>query len=118
MYEEYYGLSEFPPPKEDSNIYQRKRGKRKRLPRRGGRTKRRNKGTADINILHSNCDGYISKKASVENIVKSKDTDVLLLNETAIQGNRKVKIKDCFSFTKNKRRSGNRHCKLPKTSHS
>ena len=55
-----------------------------------------------MNILHSNCDGYTSKKASIENIVKLKDTDVLLLNETALKGKRKVKIKDYFSFSKNR----------------
>jgi hypothetical protein len=68
--------------------------KRKRLPRRGGRSRRRYKGTADLNILHSNCDGYISKKDSIENIVKERKADVLLLNETSLKGKRKVKIKD------------------------
>ena len=56
-----------------------------------------------MNILHSNCDGYISKKASIENIVKSKNADVLLLKETALKGKRNVKIKDFFfSFAKNR----------------
>ena len=98
--EEYYGLNSPASPKECSSNYLEKKRRRRRLPRRGGRTKRRNKGTADLNILHSNCDGYISKKASIENIVNAKDTDVLLLNETALKGKRKVKIKDYFSFSK------------------
>ena len=80
----------------------KKTRKRSRLPRRGGRGGRRCKGTANINILHSNCDGYTSKKDSIENIVKKKKTDVLLLNETSLKGTRKVKIKDYFSFSKNR----------------
>ena len=102
--EEYYGLNSPASPKECSSNYLEKKRRRRRLPRRGGRTKRRNKGTADLNILHSNCDGYISKKDSIENIVNAKDTDVLLLNETALKGKRKVKIKDYFSFTKNRQK--------------
>ena len=76
--------------------------KRKRLPRRGGKGRRGSKGTANLNILQSNCDGYISKKESIENILKKKEIDVLLLNETALKGKRKVKIKDYFSFSKNR----------------
>jgi hypothetical protein len=46
----------------------RKERARNRLPRRGGRSGRQSKGTANITILHSNCDGYISKKESIQEI--------------------------------------------------
>ena len=78
---------------------------RNRGIRRGGRSKRDSKNLADIRILHSNCDGYTSKKASIENIVSEKQTDVLLLNETCLKGKRKVRMKDYFSFNKNRTRA-------------
>ena len=68
-----------------------RRSGRKRNIRRGGRTKRVSKSEADMRILHMNCDGYTSKKASIENIMSEKQTDVLLLNETCLKGNRNEK---------------------------
>ena len=87
---------------DENYIMKRKNRPRKRLPRRGGRSRRRPRNVADITILHSNCDGYISKKESLEDIVKKREADILLLNETALKGKRKVKIKDYFSFVKNR----------------
>ena len=75
---------------------------KEKAPRRGGRSKRPSNKEADITILQSNCDGYISKKESIEDIVKGREADILLLNETALKGKRKVKIKDYFSFVKNR----------------
>ena len=86
----------------DPVIKERQKRTRNRLPRRGGRSKRCSKGTTNINILQSNCDGYISKKESIEEIINEREADILLLNETALKGKRKVKIKDYFSFTTNR----------------
>ena len=80
----------------------RKKRVRKRTTRRGGRSKKKFRGNVDINILQTNCDGYISKKESIEDIVNDRETDVLLLNDTALKGKRKVKMKDYFSFCKNR----------------
>ena len=85
-----------------STTDEKRKRTRARLPRRGGRSNKHSKGTANITILHSNCDGYTSKKESIEEIVKERGADILLLNETALKGKRKVKIKDYFSFTKNR----------------
>ena len=75
---------------------------RKRIGRRGGRNKGNSKKKPDLKILQTNCDGYTSKKESVENIVEKRHTDVLLLNDTALKGKRNVKIKNYFSFAKNR----------------
>ena len=50
----------------------KKTRKRSRLPRRGGRGGRRCKGTANINKLHSNCDGYTSKNDSIEKYLRRR----------------------------------------------
>ena len=84
---------------QDSNANHRPR---KRGVRRGGRGKRRCKDKVEMKILQTNCDGFTSKKESIENIVNDRQTDVLLLNETALKGKRKVKMKDYFSFGKNR----------------
>ena len=56
----------------------------------------------DFKILHSNCQGFISKQASIEQIVKNKSLDVYLCNETALKGKRKICVKDYFSFCNNR----------------
>ena len=76
--------------------------KRTRILRRGGRNTGKTNKTSDIKLLQMNCDGYISKKASIEDIVKEKQTDILLLNETSLKGKRKVRLKNYFSFCKNR----------------
>ena len=55
-----------------------------------------------MKIIQSNCDGLRSKKMSIKEILKVEAPDVLLLNYTAIKGNRKVKIPNYFSYTKNR----------------
>ena len=55
-----------------------------------------------MKILQTNCDGFTSKKESVEEIVEKRHTDVLLLNDTALKGKRNVKIKNYFSYAKNR----------------
>ena len=66
-------------------------GNRIRSIRRGGRQKRKNKDIQDMKIMHMNCDGFTSKSESIGDIIKEKQTDVLLLNETNLKGRRKVK---------------------------
>ena len=76
--------------------------RRKRGICRGGRCKRGEKDLIDFRLMHMNCDGYTSKKKSIEEIISDKQTDVLLMNETSLKGSRKVRIKDYFSFSKNR----------------
>ena len=52
--------------------------------------------------MHTNCDGYTSKKESIDDIVSERETDVLLMNETAFKGKRKVKMKNYFSYARNR----------------
>ena len=42
------------------------------------------------------------KKESIKEILEVEAPDVLLLNDTALKGNRKVKILKYFSYTKNR----------------
>ena len=58
-----------------------------------------------MKIIQSNCDGLRSKKESVKEILEVEAPDVLLLNDTALKGNRKVKIPKYFSFTKNREKA-------------
>ena len=57
-----------------------------------------------MKIMHRNCYGFTftSKSESIRDIIKEKQTDVLLLNETNLKGKRKVKINKYFSFCKNR----------------
>ena len=84
------------------NSMERKSRYRKRLSRRGGRKKRNLKDKVDVRILQTNCDGFTSKKESVEDIINARETDILLLSDTALKGKRKVKMKNYFSFAKNR----------------
>ena len=56
----------------------------------------------DFKVIHSNCQGFISKQASIEEIINKKSPDVYVCNETALKGKRKVNMKDYFSFCKNR----------------
>ena len=87
---------------EDEDASTCRKRRRNRGLRRGGRGKRKPKDICDIRILQNNCDGFTSKKESIEEIVRARQTDVLLLNDTALKGKRKVRMKDYFSFSKNR----------------
>ena len=55
-----------------------------------------------MKIIQSNCDGFNSKKESNKEILQVEAPDVLLLKDTVLKGNRKVKILSYFSYTKNR----------------
>jgi exonuclease III len=55
-----------------------------------------------INIIQTNCDGYTSKKESFVNSIKERAPDILVIQETALKEKQKIKIKDYFSFCKNR----------------
>ena len=55
----------------------------------------------DLKILHANVQGYSSKQASVEAIIRDKTPDVYCLNETSLKGKRKVIVPNYFSYCKN-----------------
>ena len=78
--------------------------KKRKANRRGGR-KSMSSSSINMKIIQSNCDGLRSKKESVKEILEVEAPDVLLLNDTALKGNRKVKIPKYFSFTKNREKA-------------
>ena len=55
-----------------------------------------------VKVMLSNTQGYISKKASIDKIVATKLPDVYCINETALKGQRKIKVQNYFSFCKNR----------------
>ena len=73
---------------------------KKRKPERKAKGKKKN--CVDIKIIHSNVDGYTSKKESVIEIVEKEKPDVLTLNDTNLKGKLKVKVHKYFSYNKNR----------------
>ena len=72
---------------------------KKRKP--GRRAKGNNdKEKVDIKIIHSNVDGYTSKKESINEIVEKEKPDIMTLNDTNLKGKLKVKIPNYFSYNK------------------
>ena len=72
---------------------------------KGGKGKEKNilQGTKiDFKTLHSNCQGFFSKQASIEQIIKKKSPDVYPFKKIALKGKRKISLKDNFSFSKNR----------------
>ena len=61
------------------------------------------KQAKELTIVLTNCKGYTSKSASIkEDIVEKRAPDVLVLNETLLQGQRKIKVPNFISFCKNR----------------
>ena len=56
----------------------------------------------DIKIIHTNTDGYKSKKESINDIANKEKPDIMTLNDTNLKGNLKVKVPGYFSFNKNR----------------
>ena len=54
----------------------------------------------EISIVHSNIDGYTSKKESVDKIADTVKPDVITLNETLLTGKRTIKRKTICLFVK------------------
>ena len=78
--------------------------KRKRKAGRRSKTKDKSK-TVEMKFIQTNCDGYTSKQESFDDIVKDENPDVMVINDTALKGNRKVKIPYYFSYNKNREKS-------------
>ena len=55
---------------EESKVNKKRERRRRRGTRRGGRCKRSEKDLVDVRLLHMNCDGYTSKKESIETDLK------------------------------------------------
>ena len=70
--------------------------------RKPGRRSKHNKqkGNVNIKLIHSNIDGYISKKESVNEIVEREKPEVMTLNDTNLKGKLKVKVPNYFSYDK------------------
>ena len=58
--------------------------------------------SVNLKIIHSNTDGYKSKKESINEIAINEKPDVFLLNDTNLKGNIKVKVPGYFSYNKNR----------------
>ena len=56
----------------------------------------------EISIVHSNIDGYTSKKESVDKIADTVKPDVITLNETLLTGKRTIQNKNYMSFCKSR----------------
>ena len=87
---------------EDANLYKTK-AKRKST-RRGSKTKNKTE-TVNLKLIQTNCDGFTSKKESFDDIVKDDNPDIIVINDTALKGTRKVKIPKYFSYTKNREKN-------------
>ena len=61
----------------------------KRKPERRSKAKNKNHNV-DIKIIHSNTDGYKSKKESINEIADKETPDIMTLNDTNLKGNLKV----------------------------
>ena len=56
-----------------------------------------------MTIILSNCKGFSSKVTSIKHdIVENKVPDVLVLNETLLRGQRKIKMNNYVTFCKNR----------------
>ena len=88
-----------PEHKEDGKLTDKKRN-----PGRRGKGNKRNKRKHDIDlkIIHSNIDGYKSKKESVNEIAEKETPDIITLNDTNLKGKLKVKVPNYFSYNKNR----------------
>ena len=77
---------------------------RKVKKRKPGRRSKDNKKkqTVDIKLIHSNIDGYTSKKEIVNEIVETEKPDIMTLNDTNLKGKLKVKVPNYFSYDKNR----------------
>ena len=73
--------------------------KKRKASRRSKENKK--KGNVNIKLIHSNIDGYTSKKESVNEIVEIEKPDILTLNDTNLKGKLKVKVPNYFSYEKN-----------------
>ena len=74
---------------------------KKRMAGRRSKLKNNNYYTS-IKIIHSNTDGYTSKKESINEIAKAETPDVMTLNDTNLKGKLKVKVPGYFSFDRNR----------------
>ena len=74
--------------------------KKRKAGRRGNNNP--NKKNIDLKIIHSNIDGYNSKKESVNEIAATEKPDIITLNDTNLKGRLKVKVPNYFSYNKNR----------------
>ena len=55
-----------------------------------------------MTVMLTNCKGFTSKAASIKQILEDKAPDVLVINETLLTGQRRIKMKDYVSYCKNR----------------
>ena len=72
-----------------------------RLKMKGRKGSKSNLNSTSFKLIHSNIDGYISKRERVYSIVQYSKPDVITFNETALKG-KKVNINGYFSYQKNR----------------
>ena len=88
----------------DDNINNKEGRNRSRINHRSKGRKKHKSDEVEITIIQTNCYGYTSKKESFDDIVKENapDPDIVVIQETALKEKEKKKIKDYFSFCKNR----------------
>ena len=55
-----------------------------------------------MKFIQTNFDGFTSKKESSEEIINDKNSDLLIVNHTALKWTKKAKIHHYFSYTKDR----------------
>lgn len=53
-------------------------------------------------ILHWNCQGVLSKRLELIQLIQEKQIDILLLNETHLTNDKKLKIPNYFGYYTNR----------------
>ena len=93
------------PPREapDHLHYNTSEEAQKRKKRKKRRRKITRRKMTNVSVVLTNCKGYGSKIESIKrDIIENRSPDVLLLNETLMRGERKIKMKNYVSFCKNR----------------
>ena len=67
-------------------------------------TLNKNKGNVNIKFIHSNIDGYTSKKESVNEILELEKPEVMTLNDKNLKGKLKGKVPSYLSYDKNRKK--------------
>ena len=80
-----------------------RRGRRRRSRRRLRRGRRSAAKTVDISIFDNNLNGYPGKRASIAELLKTIKPTIVTFQETAMAGNNKIKVKNYFSFQRNRK---------------
>ena len=60
------------------------------------RSNKNRRNFVNFTLIHSNIDGFTSKKESIQEIINRNLPDVITLNDTALKGKRKINLPNIF----------------------